>query len=77
MLMAEKLLIILLWLKKSIQFLNHFFLKLVINSELLNTKNTLSKGYTKKWLREVSGINSVLKLIHGHIELKIETGKKQ
>ena len=49
----------------------------MINSELLNTKNTLSKGYTKKWLREVSGINSVLKLIRGRIELKIETGKKQ
>ena len=77
MLLAEKLLIILLWLKKSIQYLNRFYLKLLINSELLNTKNTLNKGYTKKWPREVSGINSVFKLIHGRIELKIGAGKKQ
>ena len=47
----------------------------MIESELLNTKNIFSKGYTENWSREIFVIDYVLKTNHWIYKIKDLNGE--
>ena len=47
----------------------------MIESELLNTKNIFSKGYTENWSREIFFIDYVLKTNHWIYKIKDLNGE--
>ena len=52
---------LLIYLKKLIRFLKLLNLKIGDRVRILKFKNIFSKGYTKKWPREIFVIDSILK----------------
>ena len=62
---------VLLWLKTFETNLKAAKFKVNDRVRITTCRNTLSKGYTENWSREIFTIESVLKLTLGHIKLKI------